>query len=304
MSQPFSYGFLDFCFENQLSDDEIQMKIFALHDFMKKTGKQPMSKEQFDCFFEFLKMGWEDVAVAYLDFCNNETETINLSSAKDDEISNCLKEQQDHNEKAKNQEIKEKERKLRGKIFVWLSVVLSLCFLGCYFYLDIVNASFFDSLLIIYLPFTVVMISTAIILEVSRFTYWNISVHQEIKEKERKLRRKTFVWLSVVLSLCLLGCYLYLDIVNASCFDSLLIIYTPFTVVMISTAIILNIVKVSRFTYWNISVRISIIYAMISAMIVSNGFWGFYGSSVVCFVANFVILVAGIGLIEKQKKMI
>ena len=76
-------AYLDFCFNNKLSDDEIQMKIFALHDFIKETGKSPMSEEQLGYFVEFLEMGWEDVAVAYLDFCNNGN--VSLEFSEDEE---------------------------------------------------------------------------------------------------------------------------------------------------------------------------------------------------------------------------
>jgi len=72
-------AYLDFCFNNKLSDNEIQMKICALHDFIKQTGKSPMSEEQFGYFVEFLQMGWEDVAIAYLDFCNNGGVSLEFS---------------------------------------------------------------------------------------------------------------------------------------------------------------------------------------------------------------------------------
>jgi len=73
------YAYLDYCFNNQLSDDEIQMKISALYDFIKQTGKSPMSEEQLGYFVEFLQMGWEDVAIAYLDFCNNRSVSLEFA---------------------------------------------------------------------------------------------------------------------------------------------------------------------------------------------------------------------------------
>jgi len=79
------YAYLDFCFNNKLSDDEIQMKIVALRDFIERTGKSPMSEEQLGYFVDFLQMGWEDVAVAYLDFCNNRRVTLEFSKNEEDE---------------------------------------------------------------------------------------------------------------------------------------------------------------------------------------------------------------------------
>jgi hypothetical protein len=72
-------AYLDYCFNNPLSEDEIQIKICALHDFISKTGKSPMSEEQLGYFVEFLEMGWEDVAIAYLDFCNNQSVSLEFS---------------------------------------------------------------------------------------------------------------------------------------------------------------------------------------------------------------------------------
>lgn len=73
------YAYLDFCFNNKLSDSEIQMKISALYNFIKQTGKSPMNEEQLGHFVDFLQMGWDDVAVAYLDFCNNESISLDFS---------------------------------------------------------------------------------------------------------------------------------------------------------------------------------------------------------------------------------
>lgn len=73
------YAYLDFCFNNKLSDNDIQMKISALCDFIKQSGKSPMNEEQLGYFVDFLEMGWEDVAVAYLDFCNNGSVSLEFS---------------------------------------------------------------------------------------------------------------------------------------------------------------------------------------------------------------------------------
>ena len=66
------YAYLDFCFNNKLSADEIKMKIFSLLNLIKNPGISPMSAEQLEYFIKFLKMGWEDVAIPYFDFCIND----------------------------------------------------------------------------------------------------------------------------------------------------------------------------------------------------------------------------------------
>jgi len=73
------YAYLDFCFNNKLNEDEIQMKISSLYDFIKQTGKSPMNEEQLGYFVDFLEMGWEDVAIAYLDFCSKGSISLEFS---------------------------------------------------------------------------------------------------------------------------------------------------------------------------------------------------------------------------------
>ena len=82
-SHSLGMAYLDFCFNNKLSDDEILMKIHALRDFINRTGKSPMSEEQLEYFVGFLQMGWEDVAIAYLDFCNNGGVSLKFSEKEE-----------------------------------------------------------------------------------------------------------------------------------------------------------------------------------------------------------------------------
>ena len=71
-------AYLDFCFQNEMNEDELFQQISALHDYIEKTGKSPMSEEQLGYFVDFLNMGWEDVAVAYMNFCKKGRISLEL----------------------------------------------------------------------------------------------------------------------------------------------------------------------------------------------------------------------------------
>ena len=73
-------AYLDFCFQNKMNDDELLMQIFALRDSIEKTGKSPMSEDQLGYFVDFLNMGWEDVAVAYMNFCKKDRVSLEFST--------------------------------------------------------------------------------------------------------------------------------------------------------------------------------------------------------------------------------
>lgn len=121
--------------------------------------------------------------------------------------------------------------------------------------------------------------------------------HEEITERERKPKQKAFIYLGVTLSLSLLGCYfLFEAFPPPSWIDSFLVIQIPFVVAMITTAIVLKNKKISDDAYSDIAMGCGLGYSIISAIIISGGFWSFIGNVIACLVVAVVVWFIG-GLI-------
>ena len=67
-NQSLGMAYIEFCFINKLSDDEIHERINMFIEINQKTGQTPMTDEQMDFYIEFLNKGWEDVAITYFNF--------------------------------------------------------------------------------------------------------------------------------------------------------------------------------------------------------------------------------------------
>ena len=123
------------------------------------------------------------------------------------------------------------------------------------------------------------------------------------KEYERKMKKSTWRLSGIFLLLSLIWGNFLLDMFSFSWSHSLLIIYAPFMVTMIAVAIAFE-KKIGNKddAYMSTVLGYGLIYSIIAAIIISNGFWSFIGSLIMCFV---VALVGGLiigSIVEDTKK--
>jgi len=122
-------------------------------------------------------------------------------------------------------------------------------------------------------------------------------VKQKEQEKKRvkKLKAGIYPIIGGVLALSLLGCFVFLE--NVSWIIALLIIYVPFTITIIITAIILEKKGEKIDPYMDISLVCGFIYSIIAMIITHNKgiFESWVWSGLACFATAFVAICFGAG---------
>jgi len=69
-------AYIEFCFINKLSDDEIRRRLDRFIEIYNNTGQSPMTEKQMEFYLEFINRGWEDVAITYFNFIVKGTVTL------------------------------------------------------------------------------------------------------------------------------------------------------------------------------------------------------------------------------------
>ena len=105
----------------------------------------------------------------------------------------------------------------------------------------------------------------------------------------RSIEKTTWCYLGIFLLLSLVwGNFLLNNVISLSWFYSLLLLYAPFWIAIITTVIIL---KKKTDTVVHIMIICGVIYSIIATIMLSDGFWSFIGNLIACLAMALVILI-------------